>query len=269
MRVVAHCGVQPEGTYIEEEESTLVRPICREGGPSSGVVAHRTTMVDDRRQRLEILGQLTGGVVHDLNNVLSVVAACAAEVREQLPKEHPCMEMLDEILFASAHGAGLTRELLNVARQRPSGQTASVSINELVTNTSRLLKRLVGGITLSTDLDPALDDLRLPRDRWTSVLMNLAINAIQAMPDGGRLHIRTVREPTESGIRGRLYVEDTGIGFGPEVAAQIFTPLFTTKPDGTGLGLAVVKRIVDETGASIVVKSRPGQGTVFCISFGV
>lgn len=268
MRVVAHCGVQPEGTVGDEEESTLVRPICREGGPSSGVVVSRATL-DDGRQRLEILGQLTGGVVHDLNNVLSVVAACAAEVREQLPKEHPCMEMLDEILSASAHGAGMTRELLNVARQRPSAQTASVSINQLVTDASRLLKRLVGGVVLSTDLDPALDDLRLPRDRWMSVLMNLAINAIQAMPDGGRLHIRTVQEPSESGVRGRLYVEDTGGGFGPEVAAQIFTPLFTTKPDGTGLGLAVVKRIVDETGAAISVKSRPGQGTVFRISFGV
>ena len=229
-----------------------------------------------RAQRLESVGRLAGGVAHDFNNLLTVVTACVDMLEGHFDGDAELPQMTRPIKAAAERGATLTRQLLAFARKQVV-QPRVVDPNERVREGHELLQRLIGE-------DVELD-LELAGDAWTikidpgqleQVLVNLAINARDAMPSGGRLTIesRNVRLTGPSRTIGRsvpdgdwvlITVDDTGTGISAEALPFIFEPFFTTKApgEGTGLGLATCFGIVRQAGGSIEVDSRPGQGTRF------
>jgi two-component system cell cycle sensor histidine kinase/response regulator CckA len=226
-------------------------------------------------QRLQAIGQLTGGVAHDFNNLLTVINGYADELldsREWDPRTH---RIIHRIRQAGARSAALTTRLLNFSRSR-DGSTADSDPHALIDDISDLLRRMIGeDVQLVTRLQHGSGRVPVDPSQFEQIIMNLAINARDAMPNGGRLAIETSRitfeEPTETAVRIgpgdfiQLTVSDTGVGMDSKVRGQIFEPFFTTKPEGkgTGLGLATVYGIVREAGGQILVYSHPGSGTVF------
>jgi CheY-like chemotaxis protein len=216
-------------------------------------------------QRLASVGLLAGGIAHDFNNVLTVVLTSVMMLRDRLKDRPDTREDLQEIEAAARWGAALTRQLLAYARRRPE-QSEVVDLNELTLRTGRLLRRLIGEhIELSTTPLPAPARVRADPAQVEQVLVNLALNARDAMPDGGRLAIETTADSGWVGIT----ISDTGHGMTPDVMARLAEPLFTTKPQGrgTGLGLAISYMIVRQNGGHIEVSSEPGEGTVFRLHF--
>jgi CheY-like chemotaxis protein len=215
-------------------------------------------------QRLASVGLLTGGIAHDFNNVLTVILTSVLLLRDRLDDRPDAQEELQEIEVAARSGAALTGQLLAYARKH-SGQLQVVDLNELISRTARLLRRLMGEhIELTTTLlsSPAL--IRAVPAHIEQALVNLGLNARDAMPAGGRLRIETTATP--SGQVG-LTISDTGHGMTPDIMAHIAEPLFTTKPDGTGFGLSMSYTIVRQNGGQIEVSSTPGEGTVFRLAF--
>jgi two-component system cell cycle sensor histidine kinase/response regulator CckA len=217
-------------------------------------------------QRLASVGLLAGGIAHDFNNVLTVILTSAMLLRGQLGDRPDALEELNEIEVAARWGAALTRQLLGYGRRKPE-QPVVMDLNDLTGRTERLLRRLIGEhIELSTTLlrGPAL--IRADPAQVEQVLVNLGLNARDAMPSGGRLRLETI-----AGMPGWLDVtiSDTGHGMAPDVMARLAEPLFTTKPEGrgTGLGLAISYAIVQQNGGRVDVSSAPGEGTVFRLSF--
>lgn len=227
-------------------------------------------------QKMEALGQLASSVAHDFNNVLTVIRSYAGILLEDL--DEPQRSDALEILKASDLGAALTRQLLAYSRKQGTKLTA-VDVNAVVQESEQLLKRLVGArIELATDLAPGAAVISADSSQLQQVMFNLAVNARDAMPDGGRLVVRTrVIELAEHELRnytparaGRyvmLSVSDSGTGIPAEVQAHMFEAFFTTKEPGrgTGLGLAVVKDIVEQSRGFIVVDSTLAVGTTFAI----
>jgi PAS domain S-box-containing protein len=225
-------------------------------------------------ERIDSLGQLAGGIAHDFNNLLAVIAGYAEAVIEDLPADHPCRPDIDGIGDAAARGAALTRQLLIFSRLEPS-ETETLDLNAVVMDMYRLLSRTLGeDVELVMALQPGLPSIRMDRSKLEQVLMNAAINARAAMPDGGRLTIGTdfarptAPPPPLTGLKAplplvRLAVSDTGCGMSAEVAGHAFEPFFTTKGRGrgTGLGLSTAYGAVTEAGGTIALKSEPGQGT--------
>lgn len=214
-------------------------------------------------QRLEAVGQLAGGVAHDFNNALTVilghVEALADEVREE-----ELQEELRQLETAANHAARLTKGLLTFSR-RDVVSPARVHVDEVVTETRELLGRsFPDNVELATELAEELPPVEADPNQLQQMLVNLVLNAWDAMPDGGRVTLRTSGE----GDHVLLEVEDTGHGMSPEETARAFEPYFTTKPQGqgSGLGLSVVYGIVERAGGSIAVSSEPGQGAAFRIS---
>ena len=225
-------------------------------------------------QRLETVGKLAGGVAHDFNNLLAVILNYAAFLKEELPTSPEASEGLDEIRRAAERGASLTRRLLAFSR-RDTGRPVSVDLPKVVSDVRRMLTRSIGPeveleIETIGEVPPVIADVH----QLEQILLNLAINARDAMPDGGRLGIRLrglsleeddarMRADAEPGRYACIEVEDTGTGMSAEVAAQAFDPFFTTKPagEGTGLGLAMVYGIVTSAGGHVTLDSRPGEGT--------
>jgi two-component system, cell cycle sensor histidine kinase and response regulator CckA len=229
-------------------------------------------------QKLEAIGRLAGGVAHDFNNVLTAVLGSVELLLLDTPPGAPQREELDIIRDAAIRARDLIRQLLAFsARQvlRP----VVLDLNRLVQGTSKMLRRLIGeDVELTTSLDPGLGHVRADPGQVEQALVNLVVNARDAMPDGGRLTIATesVELADRSGSAapqlapGRyvvLRVTDTGVGMDPETLARAFDPFFTTKPrgKGTGLGLATVYGIVRQSGGDVTIESAPGKGTTFRI----
>jgi two-component system, cell cycle sensor histidine kinase and response regulator CckA len=217
-------------------------------------------------QRLATVGLLAGGIAHDFNNVLTVVLTSAMLLRDRLGGQPEALEELQEIEVAARWGAALTRQLLSYGRRKPV-QAVVMDLNELTGRTERLLRRLIGEhIELSTALLPGPALIRADPVQVEQVLVNLGLNARDAMPAGGRLRLETT-----TGRDGwvDVTISDTGHGMAPEVLARLAEPLFTTKAEGrgTGLGLAISYMIVRLNGGRVEVSSEPGKGTVFRLSF--
>ncbi|HYN52052.1 MAG TPA: PAS domain S-box protein [Thermoleophilaceae bacterium] len=221
-----------------------------------------------RVRRLESVGQLAGGVAHDFNNLLAVILNFAEFALDEAEKDSGLYADIDQIRRAAERAAGLTRQLLVFSRREPV-QVRVVDVNEALAGTEEMLRRTIGEhIELRSDPGPDLWPTRAGGGQLEQVFVNLAVNGRDAMPDGGRLTIRT--RNTEMAPpdlpRGRwvhLTVEDTGGGMHPSVAAQAFDPFFTTKPkgQGTGLGLASVFGIVSQAGGEVRIDSQLGEGT--------
>jgi two-component system, cell cycle sensor histidine kinase and response regulator CckA len=223
-------------------------------------------------QKMEAIGQLAGGVAHDFNNLLSVIFGHCAVLARALALEDSLSESLAEINRAAERGAALTRQLLAFSRQQILAPKV-LNLNAVVDDTDNMLRRLIGeDVCLVTVLAPHLTPVRADPGKITQVIMNLAVNARDAMPKGGTLTLETREvELVAADVEAQparyalLAVTDTGCGMTPEVQAHLFEPFFTTKSEGkgTGLGLAVVHGIVTQSGGYLVVQSAPGVGTTF------
>ncbi|HEX3765136.1 MAG TPA: response regulator [Kofleriaceae bacterium] len=212
-------------------------------------------------QKLESLGLLAGGVAHDFNNILAVIAANASFVSDAVPQIGPERDALNEIMTAVQRGVALTRQLLSFSRKDAIEPTV-LDLNAAVNDTRKMLLRMVGeDVVITTTLDPDLGRVKIDAGCLVQILMNLAVNARDAMPRGGSLLIATRNLEHEVMIA----MTDTGCGMTEEVKRRAFEPLFTTKAPGkgTGLGLSVVHRIVEQAGGRIEVDSAPGAGTTF------
>jgi signal transduction histidine kinase len=215
-------------------------------------------------QKLQAVGQLAGGVAHDFNNLLVIVDGYAAGIAMDLPPDHPAQPQLAEIRAATARAAEMTRQLLAFSR-RQTLQPQVLDPNDVVRQMRQLLTRVVGpDITLRFKLSAA-SRVRADRGQLERVLMNLAINARDAMPGGGQLTITTRDVDLEAGPHVLIMVGDTGTGMDDLTRAHLFEPYFTTKPAGrgTGLGLATVYGIVTQSGGTISVHSEPDHGSTF------
>jgi two-component system cell cycle sensor histidine kinase/response regulator CckA len=220
-------------------------------------------------QRLDLVGQLAAGVAHDFNNLLGVILSCAELALQDVPSQALRRDLLD-IADAARRGAVLTRRLLSFARaEHASGESLS-DLSDAVSRSSSLLRQ-VGGSAVRLEFSGASEPLPVALDDVSveQILLNLLHNARDAMPDGGKVRVRVRKGPSqEDGATvAILEVDDTGSGMSPEVLAQVFTPLFTTKEKGrgTGLGLAMCRLLVERAGGSMSAVSHIGQGTVFRI----
>ncbi len=227
-------------------------------------------------QRMDAVGRLAGGVAHDFNNMLSVILAEADLARSHLTGEHPAAEAIDGIAAAGSRAAGLTRQLLAFSR-RQLVAPSTFSLEEMVETMVPMLRRLLGErITILCRSDATAPLVRADRGQVEQVLLNLAVNARDAMPEGGRLAIEVAnvtlddsyaatRPEVAPGAYVMLVVSDTGQGMSDEVQAHIFEPFYTTKPtgEGTGLGLATCYGIVKQHGGHIAAYSEAGVGSTF------
>ena len=221
-----------------------------------------------RVDRLESIGRLAGGIAHDFNNLLAVIRNYAQFLIEDLPEGSQSREDLEQIRRAVDRATSLTRQLLIFARKERSAPQP-LQLNEIVGDTERLLRRTLGeDIHLRTRLDPGLPPVELDPGQAEQVLINLALNARDAMPGGGTLTITTRRADEDEDDSVRLAVADTGTGMPPEVADRAFEPFYTSKPEGkgTGLGLAMVYGVITGAGGTVDLQTAEGEGTTVTLS---
>ena len=233
-------------------------------------------------QRLEAVGRLAGGMAHDFNNVLVVIKLSTELMLRQITPESPLSKPLLQVSNAADRAAALTRQMLAFGRQQIM-QTRVINLNAVVGETTHMLRRVIGeDVQLVTKLSDAVDNSRLDPDQVGQVILNLAVNARDAMPEGGTLTIETcnvelddaytkTHPPVQAGRYVMLAVSDTGTGIDKAILPRIFDPFFTTKDvgKGTGLGLSIVYGIVKQSGGYIWVYSEPGHGTTFKLYFPV
>ena len=227
-------------------------------------------------QRLEAVGKLSGGVAHDFNNLLGVIIGYTEALQDSIPPGDPLREPVDEIGKAGQRAATLTQQLLAFSRKQVL-EPKILDLNAIILDMEKMLRRLIGeDIALKFEVHRDIGKVKADRGQLEQVVMNLAVNARDAMPRGGELRIETTDgELTDKDVRryryvvpGRyiiLSVSDTGIGMDAETQGHIFEPFFTTKEKGkgTGLGLATVYGIIKQSGGYIWVDSEPGKGTTF------
>ncbi len=283
-----------DGTIVDV--SLTYSPIRDASGAVVGVatlardISERCRLEADRRaldrrleqiERVESLGQLAGGVAHDFNNLLAIIMNYAEFVAGETAGDPAVQADIEQIQQAAQNAARITRQLLIVGR-RDTAQPEALDLNAVVSDTRDLLARNLGA-GFDIQMTPGAGTLTIEADRGQveQVLLNLAVNARDAMPQGGTLAIETsladldersarrLQPPAAAGHYVELAVSDTGTGMSDQVAAHIFEPFFTTKPagKGTGLGLATVYGVVTGVGGGISIVSREGAGTTFRLFF--
>ncbi|HSN90488.1 MAG TPA: PAS domain S-box protein, partial [Anaeromyxobacteraceae bacterium] len=222
-------------------------------------------------QKMEAVGALAGGIAHDFNNFLTVILSLTGLAVEALGPDHPAGADLKDVLATAERAAGLTRQILAFARRQPSA-AVEADLGEVATGAGRMIERLIGEhIAVRLSLAPELPAVLLDPRLLEQVLLNLSVNARDAMPSGGTLRITTRAVPGDEPGRGRveLAVSDDGLGMDEATRQRAFDPFFTTKPPGrgTGLGLSVVHGIVTQCGGTVRLDSAPGRGTTVTLSF--
>jgi signal transduction histidine kinase len=263
---------------VRDEQGQVVR-LC---GVAEDVT-DRKHLQDQLRQaqKMEAIGQLASGVAHDFNNLLTVISGFSEIILQQLPEDHPHRNMLVEVRRAGERAEGLTRQLLAFSRKQVLVPKI-LDLNVLVGETEKMLRRLIGeDIEIVTVKGAGLWPVKADPGQVEQILMNLAINARDAMPQGGKFTIETanvtldesyavVRSEVHPGNHVMLALTDTGCGMDRATQARIFEPFFTTKGPGvgTGLGLAISHQIVLDHGGRIEVESQLGRGSTFRVVLG-
>jgi two-component system cell cycle sensor histidine kinase/response regulator CckA len=259
-----------QGSLLFNEQKIPIRML---GSHVDVTEQRQVQMKQQQNQKMEALGQMAAAVAHDFNNVLNVIGGYSQLLLEKLTTEDPARRFVIHITEASARATTLTQQLLMFCRQQAVELTI-LNLNSVVENTKEMLEQLIGrGIIVNTDLSPCLGAVKADPNQIWQILINLAVNARDAMPMGGSITIETrniLPEETTvfdlpAGTYVLLSVSDTGCGMSETVKARIFEPFFTTKSvsTGTGLGLATVHGIVKQSNGHITVWSEPGRGTVF------
>jgi PAS domain S-box-containing protein len=273
-----------DGTLYEAE--VTISPVRDASGETVNYVAvqrdvsHQVELEEQLRQsqKMEAIGRLAGGVAHDFNNLLTAITGYTDILLIDLAEGDPLRDYLEQVQKAALRAAALTRQLLAFSRRQVL-QPEVMDLNAAVADMEEMLRRLIGeDIDLITVLDPALGRVKADPGQIEQVIMNLAVNARDAMPRGGKLTIETANVELDEDYAGRhvavrpgsyvmLAISDTGVGMTPEIQARIFEPFFTTKErgKGTGLGLSTVYGIVKQSGGNIWVYSEIGRGTTFKI----
>jgi signal transduction histidine kinase len=213
---------------------------------------------------LEMVGRLVGGVAHDFNNLLTGILLYCDLLKTKLAPANPLAVKIEEIRYAAEQGAGLIRQLMTVGREE-KGAPRWVSFNHALEEIVPLLRHLAGdNIAIRMQLVAGAPRVGLSLAEAQQLILNLVLNARDAMPAGGKVHLETrLRKITGMNCALEFSVRDSGAGMSPEIVAQIFEPFFTTRESarGAGMGLVTVKRIVDEAGGMIAVDTAPGKGT--------
>ena len=248
--------------------------VVRFAGVAEDITERRQLEAQLRQsQKMEAVGQLAGGLAHDFNNLLTIITGYSELLLDTLPPGDPSREFVDEIMTAADRSAALTRQLLAFSRKQVLAP-AILDINEVVRDTEKMLRRVIGeDVELRAALQPHLGYVKADPGQLEQALLNLVVNARDAMPQGGTLTIETKNlalddtpAATEAGARHAcvmLSVSDSGSGMTDEVQRHVFEPFFTTKPPGkgTGLGLAVVHGFVQQSGGHVEISSALGMGT--------
>jgi len=281
---------RPDGSVVQLD--TIVSPVIVDTTVVGSVVSARDVTGERRlkqekhdlaeqlrqAQKMDAIGRLAGGIAHDFNNLLTIICSYSSFVDEGLAERDPLKADVREIIDASNRATTLIRQLLAFSRKQVL-EPRVLDLNAVVLGLEKMLARLIGEhIELRIRLAPELGRVSADPSQLEQILMNLAINARDAMPNGGRLSVATVErevvpkgEGSVPGIVPGAYVvltvRDTGVGMSPEVRERVFEPFYTTKDpgQGTGLGLATVYGIVKQSGGEIRVDSTAGLGTVFDI----
>jgi PAS domain S-box-containing protein len=225
-------------------------------------------------QKMDAIGRLAGGVAHDFNNLLTAIVGHAELLRDQIVKEDAALEDLGEIEKAAERAAGLTRQLLAFSRRQVL-QPRVLDLDLIITGMQRMLQRLIGEDVRLEFVASGDAWVRADRSQMEQVVLNLVVNARDAMPRGGTIAVVTARQDLNDVVAHRLglpvgryvvlTVADTGHGMDPATQARVFEPFFTTRKDGTGLGLSTVYGVVRQSGGLIAVTSEPGRGTLFTV----
>jgi hypothetical protein len=243
----------------------------------NGMVVNARDITERRRleeqlhhsQRLEAVGRLAGGVAHDFNNLLMVITGYSHMLLDAMHSGDPARQDLEQVVKASERATELTRQLLAFSR-RQGVRASLVNLNVLVQEMDRMLRRVLGEeIELTVRLAPELKAVRADPGQIEQVILNMAVNARDAMPSGGKLLIETKNSSQPSTDSVNISISDTGIGMDQQVLSRVFEPFFTTKEHGTGLGLATSYGIIKENGGDLRVDSTPGKGTSFHIELPV
>jgi PAS domain S-box-containing protein len=264
------------------------KPILDERGEITHILIYALDVTEFRRledqfrqaQKMEAVGRLAGGMAHDFNNLLTAIMGTADLMVGQSDEPTVVEDGANEILHIAERGAALTRQLLAFSRRQVTSRTV-LNLNHVIGGMQEMLRRLIGeNINLEVELAPSLPDIYADVSQIEQVLMNLVVNARDAMPRGGAVTVSTRIAPPQfvesaTGVKGAalpralLVVHDTGCGMSAEVLARIFEPFFTTKEEGkgTGLGLSTVYAIVQGCNGEVTVESNEGQGTVITVFF--
>jgi PAS domain S-box-containing protein len=255
-------------------EEATISPVTNRNGEIINYVAVKrdvtleTEMQEQlhQSQKMDAVGRLAGGVAHDFNNMLMVIVSYAELIANSLPEAHPLRAHTSQILLAAQRSSALTRQLLAFSRKQVLAPQV-LDCNTILTETTSMIRRLISeNIELRCRLEPELWPVRADADQLVQVILNLCVNSRDAMPNGGTIVLATRNYHVDRGFV-EISVSDTGIGIPADLQEKLFEPFFTTKErgKGTGLGLATVYGIVQQSGGHIRVESSPGQGATFTI----